>query len=106
MLIKDGSLSGEATGYYGPLTQKAVETFQTKYNLVSSGTPSTTGFGLAGPGTRAKLNQLYAGSSGGMSTDREALLASLRKQVEELIKILQGLIAKLAALKAAQGVAQ
>ena len=106
MLIKDGSLSGEATGYYGPLTQKAVETFQTKYNLVSSGTPSTTGFGLAGPGTRAKLNQLYAGSSGGMSTDREALLASLRKQVADLIVILQTLIAKLAALKAGQGVAQ
>jgi len=101
MLIADGSLTGEATGYYGSLTQKAVETFQIKYNLVSSGLPSTTGFGLAGPGTRAKLNQLYA--SGGISTDREALLASLRKQVEELIKILQGLIAKLAALKAGQG---
>ena len=39
-----------------------------------------------------------------MSTDREALLASLRKQVADLIVILQGLIAKLAALKVAQGV--
>ena len=104
MLIKDGSLSSEATGYYGPLTQKAVETFQTKYNLVTSGTPSTTGFGLAGPGTRAKLNQLYGGASMGSSTDREALLASLRKQVADLMAILQTLIAKLAALKAAQGV--
>jgi len=104
MLIKDGSLSGEATGYYGPLTQKAVETFQIKYNLVTGGTLSTTGFGLAGPGTRAKLNSLYAGSGGGMSTDREALLTSLRKQVADLMAILQTLIAKLAALKAAQGV--
>ena len=116
MLKYDGVFSGDVTGYYGPLTQKAVETFQTKYNLVTSGTPGTTGFGLAGPDTRAKLNQLYGGppaaagtaqaGGGGTTTDREALLASLRKQVEELIKILQGLIAKLAALKAGQGVAQ
>ena len=104
MLIQDGSMSGEATGYYGPLTQKAVETFQIKYNLVISGTPATTGFGLAGPGTRAKLNSLYA--NGGSPTDREALLASLRKQVADLMVILQGLIAKLAALKAAKGIAQ
>lgn len=103
MLITDGSFTGDATGYYGALTQKAVETFQTKYNLITSGTPSTTGFGLAGPSTRAKLNSLYA-SGGGSSTDRETLLASLRKQVAELTAILQTLIAKLAALKAGKGI--
>ncbi|MDO8572472.1 MAG: peptidoglycan-binding protein [bacterium] len=112
ILKHEGSFTGEATGYYGTITQKAVETFQTKYNLVTTGSPSTTGYGLAGPATRAKLNSLYAstssaqgaggGGSGGISTDREALLASLRKQVEELIKILQGLIAKLAAIKAGE----
>jgi len=94
-------MQGEATGYYGAITQKAVETFQTKYNLISSGSPSTTGYGLAGPGTRAKLNSLYAG--GGTTTDREALIARLRKQVADLMVILQGLIAKLAAIKAAKG---
>ena len=91
-------MQGEPTGYYGAITQKAVETFQTKYNLVTQGTPSTTGFGLAGPGTRTKLNSLYGGG-GGTTTDREALIASLRKQVADLMVILQGLIAKLAAIR-------
>ena len=76
-----------------------MEQFQTKYNLVTSGTPGTTGYGLAGPGTRAKLNALYAGTSGGGTTlsddARAALIASLQKQVQDLIKILADLTAKL-----------
>ncbi|MDO8572405.1 MAG: Ig-like domain-containing protein [bacterium] len=112
MLIADGSLSGEATGYYGQLTTQAVKKFQKKYNLVTTGAPDTTGYGLAGPGTRAKLNELYAstssaqgaegGGSGGISTDREVLVASLQKQVLELMKILKGLIEKLATLGVAR----
>jgi hypothetical protein len=47
------------TGYYGSLTTKAVQNFQRKYGIVSSGTPSSTGFGTVGPKTRAKLNELY-----------------------------------------------
>lgn len=46
------------TGYFGPLTLKAVQRFQTKYGIVSSGSPSTTGYGRVGPRTRAKLNEL------------------------------------------------
>ncbi|MHB8710434.1 MAG: fibronectin type III domain-containing protein [Minisyncoccota bacterium] len=44
------------TGFYGLLTQKAVQLFQTKYGIVSSGSPLTTGYGSVGPKTRAKLN--------------------------------------------------
>ncbi len=51
---------GLVTGYFGSLTQKAVERFQIKYGIVSGGTPATTGFGLVGPRTRAKLNELRA----------------------------------------------
>jgi len=43
---------GTVNGTFGPATRKAVETFQTKYNLASPGEP---GYGQVGPKTRAKL---------------------------------------------------
>jgi hypothetical protein len=46
------------TGYFGPVTQGAVEAFQVKNGIVSSGTPETTGYGLVGPKTRAKIAAL------------------------------------------------
>lgn len=50
---------GRITGYYGSLTAAAVQRFQKKYGIVNSGSPDTTGYGLAGPETRAKLNEIY-----------------------------------------------
>ncbi len=47
------------SGYYGSLTEHAVKLFQRKYNIVSSGTPFTTGYGRVGWATMAKLNELY-----------------------------------------------
>ena len=47
--------TGNATSYYGRLTETAVKSFQRKNNIVSSGTPATTGYGAVGPRTRAKL---------------------------------------------------
>ncbi|MCH8050221.1 peptidoglycan-binding protein, partial [Patescibacteria group bacterium] len=58
---------GLVTGYFGPLTEKAVKNFQKAQGIVSSGNPSTTGFGQVGPLTRNKLNDLItdgAGASG------------------------------------------
>ncbi|MBM3261733.1 hypothetical protein FJY93_04985, partial [Candidatus Kaiserbacteria bacterium] len=43
------------TGYYGSLTQAAVQRWQAKNGIVSSGTPSSTGFGVVGPRTRAAM---------------------------------------------------
>ncbi len=54
-----GFFSGSATGYYGSLTQKAVQAFQVKYGLARAG---QVGYGNVGPATRAKLNQLLQGS--------------------------------------------
>lgn len=48
---------GMITGYFGALTQAAVQRFQAKNGIVSSGTPSTTGYGAVGPRTAAALNQ-------------------------------------------------
>jgi hypothetical protein len=55
-LTLDGSYSGPVTGYFGPLTQGGVETFQRTHGIVSSGTVWTTGYGGVGPQTRAALN--------------------------------------------------
>lgn len=49
----------QSTGWFGPITQTAVQKFQAKYGIVSSGTPDTTGYGRVGPKTIAKLNELF-----------------------------------------------
>lgn len=49
---------GIVSGYFGPATERAVQHFQKKYGLVTSGSPNTTGFGVVGPKTRSKLNEL------------------------------------------------
>lgn len=46
---------GKVTGYFGLLTEAALKRWQTRVGIVSSGTPSTTGYGVAGPRTRAAL---------------------------------------------------
>lgn len=59
ILIKNGFLeAGNDTGFFGPLSQTALQNFQASQNIVSSGTPSTTGFGVTGPKTRAALNSV------------------------------------------------
>ena len=49
---------GLVTGYFGPLTKSAIQKFQAKYDIVSSGDEVTTGYGFVGPKTRAKINEL------------------------------------------------
>lgn len=47
------------TSYFGRLTRDAVRKFQKKYNIVSVGNERTTGYGLVGPKTRTKFNELF-----------------------------------------------
>jgi hypothetical protein len=54
---------GNETSYFGSLTVRALRQFQCEYNIVCEGTAATTGFGTLGPKTRAKLNELLAGST-------------------------------------------
>lgn len=54
--------SGLVTGYFGALTQAAVQRFQAAQGIVSSGTPATTGYGRVGPTTLARLNSLMGGT--------------------------------------------
>ena len=61
-LISHGDLpAGNDTGYFGPLTQQAVQAFQRTQNIVTSGTSATTGFGAVGPKTRVAI---ISGTSG------------------------------------------
>lgn len=46
---------GLVTGFYGSLTTAAVQRFQVKYSIVSSGSVETTGYGRVGPMTLAKI---------------------------------------------------
>lgn len=57
LLFKDGDYPQDViSGFYGSLTQSAIARFQSKYGIVSYGSPETTGYGQAGPKTRAALN--------------------------------------------------
>jgi peptidoglycan hydrolase-like protein with peptidoglycan-binding domain len=55
--------SGLVTGYFGPLTQAAVQRFQNAQGIVSSGNPESTGYGRVGPLTMARINALLGGGS-------------------------------------------
>jgi lysophospholipase L1-like esterase/peptidoglycan hydrolase-like protein with peptidoglycan-binding domain len=48
---------GLVTGYFGLLTEKAVQAFQLKYGVVNSKTD--TGFGVVGPKTRTALQEVF-----------------------------------------------
>jgi PKD repeat protein len=67
-LARDPSVypEGQVTGYYGSLTEAAVGRWQAKYNIISSGTAATTGYGQVGPRTAAAMSlQCSTGSTGG-----------------------------------------
>jgi plastocyanin/peptidoglycan hydrolase-like protein with peptidoglycan-binding domain len=70
-LAQDHSVyaAGTVSGYYGSLTQAAVQQWQAKYNIVSSGSPGTTGWGVVGPRTAAAIALLCStGSTTGSTT--------------------------------------
>ncbi len=60
MLATDPTLYPEKVvdGYYGQAVIRAVQRFQDRQGLVRSGSPETTGYGLAGPRTRQELNRV------------------------------------------------
>jgi hypothetical protein len=44
------------TGYFGSLTEKAVQQFQCAENIICAGSPLETGWGVAGPRTRTAIS--------------------------------------------------
>ncbi len=55
ILQQQGYFPLAPTGYFGALTQKAVQAFQCDQAIVCSGAPGTTGYGAVGPRTRGVL---------------------------------------------------
>lgn len=58
---------GLVTGYYGALTEAAVERYQCKNGIVCQGDAASTGYGRAGPSTLAKIQSQQGTSGGGVS---------------------------------------
>ena len=86
---------GTASGYFGNLTEKAVQKFQMKYGVVKSA--SDAGYGLVGPATRAKLQEVFGKtqpqtpSPAAPSAD-EAQNQALKKQLDDLQKQLNAML--------------
>jgi len=51
------------TVYFGPATESAVQRWQTQHDVVSSGVPETTGYGVVGSLTRAAIGRVCGTSS-------------------------------------------
>lgn len=49
---------GEITGYFGPATEQAVQAWQAANGVVSAGSAQTTGYGVMGPASRAKVQSV------------------------------------------------
>jgi spore germination protein YaaH len=72
-LITAGYLAaGSATGYFGALTQAAVQKFQCAQNIICTGA-SVSGYGIAGPKTQAALASVAATPVQPSSVDTAAL---------------------------------
>jgi peptidoglycan hydrolase-like protein with peptidoglycan-binding domain len=54
---------GAETEYYGNITVGGVQKFQCAQGVACSGTANTTGYGLVGPMTRAKLNEVVVAAN-------------------------------------------
>jgi len=67
-LAQDASIYPEkiVSGFFGSLTQAAVQRFQARYAIVSSGTPES-GYGVVGPLTRGQIRSLSCANTQGIS---------------------------------------
>jgi peptidoglycan hydrolase-like protein with peptidoglycan-binding domain len=88
-LIGRGLLAaGNSTGYFGPLTEAAVKSFQRAEGIVSSGDPLSTGYGNVGPSTRAKINSLL-GVSSSSNGDVQSQIQLLQAKIQQLMLQIQ-----------------
>jgi len=87
-LIAKGYLDSEnATGFFGVLTEAAIQKYQCAKKIVCVGTPASTGYGAVGPRTRAQINQ-EGYTSGAIvaspSSDNQVLIQQIKAKILEL----------------------
>lgn len=92
-LISQNLLSSDSnTGFFGPLTEKAVQSFQKSHGIVSSGNFWSTGYGMVGPTTRSKINSMLSSTSCSSGTQT---VQSLQEQIKILQAQVNALLLKL-----------
>lgn len=70
-LVSRNLLSADSvSGYFGPMTEQAVQNWQSSAGIISSGNAST-GFGVLGPRTRTTLSQNCSSNSTSVATAQE-----------------------------------
>jgi peptidoglycan hydrolase-like protein with peptidoglycan-binding domain len=84
--------NGPVSGFFGPLTQSGVESYQSKNKLPASG--------FVGPMTRIALNGSEAVVMS--EADRATLIAKLQEQVKVLIEKINAILAERAKSTVAQ----
>ena len=91
-LIAQSSLAaGNDTGYFGRLTEAAVQQWQSSHGVVSSGSAATTGYGAVGPRTRAALASACTGTSASADPNQSlinSLLAQLKALQDQLAQLI------------------
>lgn len=97
-LVQHGYLASQyASGYFGTITQKAVQQFQCDQQIVCSGSPAATGWGSVGAKTRTAVNALLGGGQAGTATATVAAAAAANTSAAATLLQLQ---AQLQALQA------
>lgn len=96
-LVQKGYTTADnITGFFGLITQSSLQKFQKALGIVSSGSPKTTGYGAAGPLTRARINALLPTSSCSSSQNASKVgTQSLQAQIQELQRQVNELLLKL-----------
>ena len=91
---------GIISGWFGQLTRKAVRKFQCKYEIVCSGDEKTTGYGLAGPKTRAKINEVFSSQyASSQTTPQVPSEQATQTQIEQIQAKIQELLEKIKLLQ-------
>ena len=84
-LISQNLLAADsATGYFGKLTEAAVQKWQVSHGIVSSGTAMTTGYGAVGPRTRAAIASACFGTNSVPSTNMNSTQSTINTLLAQL----------------------
>ncbi|MFA7216954.1 MAG: peptidoglycan-binding protein, partial [Candidatus Paceibacterota bacterium] len=87
--------TSSVTGYFGPITENAVKSFQRFQNIVSSGTPETTGYGNVGPSTRARINTMLVFTETSTVSAPTTVTSSNLETLQSQIQIMQAQVMEL-----------
>lgn len=99
-LVQKGYTTADnITGFFGPVTIEAIKKFQRDNNIVSSGDYRVTGYGMAGPITRTKINSMMGGVCNNTQSGTGQNDKMIQDQINILYKQVQELLLKLEKLR-------